>query len=157
MTKLNSKLFNACTKCHRGTQPEHSIQHDGERGWNTSIAPAPAQCSQLRTCRPFHRNGTTGQGFSRTGLSPAFPWTHSYGNTAVMITRTMETSGSRSPGGWSPLSPQGARAGVPARPRPLPAGGPAPTAARRPGPAGGISGVKNQPHGQGHGELRVCP
>lgn len=49
MTKLNSKLFNACTKRHRGAQPEHSVQHDRERGSEhkrgsstSSVLPAPA-------------------------------------------------------------------------------------------------------------------
>lgn len=137
MTKLNSKLFNACTKRHRGAQPEHSVQHDRGRGWEhkhgsstSSLLPAPA----FQAIPPKWNYGLR----ALTDRAwPAAPWTHSYGNTAAMTTPTMDTSGSCCPGGL----------GAPSAALPPPHRSHSSLA--RPG---AISGVKNQPHGQGHRE-----
>lgn len=99
MTKLNSKLFNACTKRHKETQLEHSIHHNRGHGFrNTSIVTLPTQCFTLRTSRQFRLNVTTGWGFSQTGLSPAFPWGHTAKVTLRLLsTLTMVTLGSPQP------------------------------------------------------------
>lgn len=157
MTKLNSKLFNACTKRHRGTQPEHSIQHDRERGsehkhrsGTSSVLPAPA----FQAIPPegnYRVRVLTDRAIASISMDTQL-WEHcgydhtNDGDLGKPLSR-----------GWSPLSPRGARAGVPARPRPLPSGVPLPPRAQRPGPASGISGVKTSPTGRGAGSLRVCP
>lgn len=135
MTKLNSKLFNACTKRHRGTQPEHSIQHDRERGsehkhrsGTSSVLPAPA----FQAIPPegnYRVRVLTDRAIASISMDTQL-WEHcgydhtNDGDLGKPLSR-----------GWSPLSPRGARAGVPARPRPLPSGVPLPPRAQRPGPA----------------------
>lgn len=140
MTKLNSKLFNACTKRHRGAQPEHSIQHDRERGsehkhgsGTSSVLPAPDFQAIPLTLTTGLRV-LTDRAIASISMDTQL-WEHcgyDHTNDGHLGKPLSRGAGARSvrraPG-------QG----------PLPAGGPAPTA----GTAVAISGVKNQPRRAG--------
>lgn len=142
MTKLNSKLFNACTKRHRGTQPEHSIQHDRERGsehkhrsGTSSVLPAPA-FQAIPPKGNYRVRVLTDRAIASISMDTQL-WEHcGYDHT--------NDGDLGKPLSRGPEPAQSAGRQGPARPRPLPSGVPL--------PASGISGVKNQPHGQGHRE-----
>lgn len=152
MTKLNSKLFNACTKRQRGAQPEHSIQHDRERGsehkhrsGTSSVLPAPA----LQAIPPkgnYRVRVLTDRAIASISMDTQL-WEHcSYdhtndGDLGKPLSRGLEPAQSAGRRGRGPSAAPSPPLGVPLPPR-----------AQRPGPARGISRVKNQPHGQGHGE-----
>lgn len=70
MTKLSSKLFNACTKRQRESQPRPLQQPDGEGAGATRAPSSPFPGGFTQLCLP-------GWGFSRPGPWPAIPWTHS--------------------------------------------------------------------------------
>jgi len=60
MTKLNSKLFNACTKHHKEAHPEHSTHHNGMRFQDHEQHRqlwAPGVPQGVTTRRGSHRQG----------------------------------------------------------------------------------------------------
>lgn len=120
---------------------------------NTSIAPALTQCFQLRTSRRFHLNVTTGLRVLTdraiasismdTQLREHCGYDHTNdGDLGKPLSQGVGAcSVCRAPGPGSQCGPI-----------PSPPGVPLPLRAQWPGQASGISGVKNQPHGRGHGE-----